>query len=268
MIKNWPARMFMLVAIVYLLPGSETVQAEETTEPQRLRVMSYNIHHGAGGDGEINLERIAEVIRSADIDIVALQEVDVKTRRSHGVDQLAELARLTKMEGRFGKAMNYHGGEYGQAVLSRYPIKSVDVHLLPDSSDGEQRIALVAHITGIEAIPDLMFVGVHLDHRGNAERLDQARRVLEILENQTTAILVGDFNAVPGSEVMDLVLNEWVDTASHETPTAPADNPTKKIDWVLLPAGNRWRVESSTVINEPLASDHRPVVVDLRWTGK
>jgi len=81
--------------------------------------MTYNIHHGRGADGEINLERIAEVITRAKPDLVALQEVDVKTRRSGGVDQAAKLGELTGMSHFFAEAMPFQGGGYGNAVLSR-----------------------------------------------------------------------------------------------------------------------------------------------------
>ena len=89
-------------------------------------------------DKQLDLARIANVIKAADVDVVAVQEVDIRTRRSGtDVDQLAELAKLTGMHGRFGKGRDYDGGEYGQAILSRQPIKELDVHKLPgDNAPG------------------------------------------------------------------------------------------------------------------------------------
>ena len=74
--------------LFYALTGS----AQETS--RTLRVLTYNIHHAAGTDGKVDIERIARVIQSAKPDLVALQEVDQATKRSGGVDQLARLAEL------------------------------------------------------------------------------------------------------------------------------------------------------------------------------
>ncbi len=253
-----------LVLSVLLLSGRDA-GAEETTTPERLRVMTYNIHHGRGTDKEVDLERIAEVIRKAEADVVALQEVDIKTSRSAGIDQLRELERLTGMHGSFAKARNFQGGDYGQAVLSRRPIKSMEVHKLPRSEGERQRIAFFAHISGSEAIPDVLLVGAHLYHRGEDVRFPEAERLLEILKEEagTTAILVGDLNAEPGSRTMDLVLRNWEDTSPPDALTYPAGNPIKKIDYILLPQGHPWRIGAAAVIDEKLASDHRPVIVDL-----
>src|SRR6185436_9114845 len=111
-----------------------------------------------GMDKRFDPARIAEVIRAADVDVVAVQEVDIKARRSGTVDQLAELKRLTGMHGVFGKARDYDGGEYGQVILSREPIERMDVHELPGAADQEQRIALLATIRQPGPLPDLLFV--------------------------------------------------------------------------------------------------------------
>src|SRR5476649_2332295 len=81
--------------------------------PLTLRVLTYNIHHGEGMDGRFDLSRLAGVVTSVHPDLVALQEVDEGTERASGLDELAELERLTELHGVFGKAMDYSGGEYG-----------------------------------------------------------------------------------------------------------------------------------------------------------
>src|SRR5690606_15119708 len=96
----------------------------------RLRVLSYNIHHAEGVDRKLDVERIAKIIVAAKPDLVALQEVDQKVTRTRGVDQPAELARLTGMHMAFGGNIRLQGGEYGNAVLSRWPIKAQKNHLL------------------------------------------------------------------------------------------------------------------------------------------
>jgi len=78
-------------------------------------VLTYNIHHGEGVDGKLDLVRIAKVIQEVEPDIVALQEVDQNAGRSGQVDQAAELGRLTKMRSVFGGNIALQGGEYGNA---------------------------------------------------------------------------------------------------------------------------------------------------------
>ena len=107
-----------------------------------LRVLTYNIHHGEGLDGRLDLARTAAIVSGADPDLVALQEVDRGTRRTGGQDQVAELERLTGMHAVFGKAMDYQGGAYGVAVLSRSPIRRISNRRLPGSPDREPRTAL------------------------------------------------------------------------------------------------------------------------------
>src|SRR5687767_4395118 len=111
--------------------------ADPPAKPKALRVLSYNIHHAEGTDGKLDLERIAKVITAARPDLVAVQEVDRKARRTKGVDQAAELGRLTGLHVEFGKAIDFQGGEYGLAVLSRFPIKAAKVHPLPGKAGQE-----------------------------------------------------------------------------------------------------------------------------------
>jgi endonuclease/exonuclease/phosphatase family metal-dependent hydrolase len=248
-------------------------------DARSLRVMTYNIHIGKGMDGKADLPRIANVIKSADVDVVALQEVDLKTRRSGSdVDQLKELSRLTGMHGVFAKARDFDGGEYGQAVLSRAPIADVKVHKLPGDAAGpqeqiEERIAVVATIPQEKPLPDLLFVGTHLHHIGESHRLKQSAEINRILaehvgKREPAAILLGDLNATPDSETMKRMRETWQDVTADAGMTFPADKPDRKIDYVMLPKDHGWEVVSAKVMDEPVASDHRPVVVELRWKGE
>ena len=114
-------RVLTSVVLLVLVWASGSANA-----PTTVRVLTYNIHHGEGRDGELDLPRLGRVITSVQPDLVALQEVDVGTSRVGGVDQLAELARLTGMHAQFGKAMDYMGGGYGVAVLSRWSLESTE----------------------------------------------------------------------------------------------------------------------------------------------
>lgn len=121
------------------LEQQSVVQAQQASGATLLRVLSYNIHHGEGVDGKLDLDRIARTIQSVEPDLVALQEVDRKVTRTGGIDQPAELARLTKMQVAFGGNIVLQGGDYGNAVLSRWPIRRHENHKLPRFDNGEQR---------------------------------------------------------------------------------------------------------------------------------
>ncbi len=203
-----------------------------------LRVMTYNLHHGEGVDGKLDLDRIAAVIWSAQPDLVALQEVDRKAKRTHAVDQSIEYARLTSMHGWFGAAMPFQGGEYGQVLLSRWPLESPRVIRLPGRKDHEPRIAVSADVI----IP------------GYGE--------------EVPTLLVGDFNATPESRVMQCFWasgSKWIDTAGRfAAPTIPAEAPTSRIDYILGSPRDAWQTLDSRVVSDAIASDHRPVVATLR----
>lgn len=248
-------QLFLQLAIVILFAGCTSIRKG----PETLRVLTYNIHHGEGVDGKLDLERIAAVINAAKPDLVALQEVDRRTRRTGGVDQAVELARLTGMHHVYGAAMPYQGGEYGQAVLSRFPISQHRVHFLPQRTGREPRIALEAQVLG------LAFVGTHLDHQIEDIRVRQAAELQSLFGSRTApVVLVGDFNARPTNATMR-VFSDWLDAAANNPQnTIPATNPRARIDYILLNPKNAWEVLETRVIEESVASDHRPVLSVLR----
>ncbi len=127
----------------------------------QLRILTYNIHHGEGTDGRFDLARIAGVITALRPDLVALQEVDRKTTRAHGIDQAAELARLTGMNYAYGPAMEYAGGEYGEAILSRFGLVSIDNYILPWPDGSEPRALLVVRVE-VVGIGPVTFGGTQL----------------------------------------------------------------------------------------------------------
>ena len=111
--------------------------------PRSIRVLAYNIKHGRGNDGQVNLQRAAQVIRRLNPDIVALQEIDVDVTRSGKLDEPAELSRLTGLSHHaFGPFFDYLGGQYGMAILSRRPIKAQANHRLPDGAEPRTSLAV------------------------------------------------------------------------------------------------------------------------------
>lgn len=245
-----------LLARSQQLPGSNPV----------LKVLSFNIYHGATMKGDFDLHVIAKVIEDADPDLVALQEVDFRTRRARDYDLATELGRMVKMAPLFGRAMYYDGGEYGEAVLSKYTfIESRNIPL-PYTPGNEPRAAL--EITAVIAPGDtISFIGTHLDHlRDETDRIAQAVRINEIFSaNRYPTILAGDLNAEPGSLPINILETIWdssYDTGSPE-PTFPSDNPRKKIDYVMHFPKGRWRVLDSSVLCDSVASDHCAYLVTL-----
>ena len=237
--------------------------------PAPLRVLTYNLHHGEGVDGKLDLVRIARVISTSGADVVALQEVDQKAKRTGSVDQAAELARLTGLQVAYGKAMDFQGGAYGQALLSRWPLSDFTVHTLPNPAKVEPRIAISATVHP-PGWPAFRFVGTHLDAtRDDTARWQQAARLIELFgADATPTVLVGDFNARPDTRVMRTLLQPFTDaSAGSPAPTIPAEKPTGRIDFVLVRPAAAWRVLSSTVIPETVASDHRPLLVELAPTA-
>jgi endonuclease/exonuclease/phosphatase family metal-dependent hydrolase len=236
---------------------------------QTVRVLSYNIHHGEGSDLKIDLERIAKVILSAGPDLVALQEVDVKTTRVGGADQALELARLTGMHVVFGRTIPYRGGLYGNALLSRWPVNHLVNHEMPFTPGRERRgviEALILAPPGVTGGSDFHMLATHLDTT-EADRLLAVSRLKELVQERPPdwpMILAGDMNATPGSAVVNLLEEDWTAAAAAEPLyTFPAEKPTRQIDFVFFRPAARWKVIESKVLDESVASDHRPLLAVL-----
>ncbi|MFM7243351.1 MAG: endonuclease/exonuclease/phosphatase family protein [Planctomycetaceae bacterium] len=246
-------------------PVTAVLRAARPEAAATLRVLSYNIHHGRGTDGVVDLPRLARVIRAADADLVALQEVDEQTTRSGGVDEAAELARLTGLRMGFGPQIDYLGGRYGQAILSRFPLGPATVHELPAvGGDRERRIAVAAEVDHPHG--RLTFAGTHLHHRSEECRVAQARALIEAFAGAERCILVGDFNALPGSEPLAILDGAWQRVAAGDPPpTFPAGEPVRAIDHVFVRPAAAFDVLDLRVLDEPVASDHRPVLAILGW---
>lgn len=240
----------------------------------RLNVMSYNIHVGVGMDKKQDLKRIAEVIRSQRVDIVGLQEVDRGVERTGRVDEIKELARLTGMDYAFAHNLDYQGGQYGVAVLSRFPILAIDHRRYANRRERERRgfIRVEVEVAGRR----LNFVNTHLDYQWLEGRLFETGQLLKALEDVRGPLLVvGDFNEEPPGGAYELMLKAgfadgWLRACSacaadpRSGPTYPADKPTKRIDYVFY-RGLGGDVRAAATVPDTLASDHRPVVVSLKF---
>lgn len=233
---------------------------KETT----LKILSFNILHGATTEGTFDLDRVAKVITDAAPDLVALQEVDYKTRRAQGYDLATELAQRTGMTSIFAKAMDHDGGEYGLALLSRYSFESTRRISLPFTNGKEPRAAVAATLN-LPGGTLIQFIGTHLDHELASERDAQAEALLAaVADDKMPTLLAGDFNATPGSSTLEILGRHW--TAAHEEnppPTFPSDDPKIKIDYVMYAPAAQWRVIATQVLQDAVASDHCAYLVTL-----
>lgn len=239
------------------------VNLRDARSENRIVVLSYNIHHGEGIDQQFDLERIAEVINSASPNVVSLQEVDNKTRRSKGIDQAKELARLTNMKYIYGSSMAYDGGEYGNAVLTTLAVKESKVIPLP----GEPRSALCVTLKAPGKGSDFIFVATHLDAQKTLS-LSSLAFIEKGLKSykDLPIILAGDINATPGSPTMLAFEKTWLN-ATHQKDlfTVPVKNPSKQIDYILYRPLEDWKIVQTKVLDEATASDHRPILAVLEF---
>ncbi len=244
--------------------GDATARSSDRRSAETVRILAYNIHHGEGMDDHVDLVRIAAFINELSPDLVALQEVDRGAGRTGGVDQAAMLGELTGMSAVFGEFMPYQGGQYGMALLSRWPVIETTNHRLPDGL--EPRSALAARVRSPASSRELIFAGIHL-YRSDEERLAQASRIVELLgDSALPVVLAGDFNSTPDSEVMRLLSRSWriVDKGTDRL-TWSSTKPEMEIDYVLLPPSGALRSLDHRVLDEAVISDHRPLWIELSW---
>ncbi|MGW8282229.1 MAG: endonuclease/exonuclease/phosphatase family protein [Gemmatimonadota bacterium] len=252
----------LLVSAGWSLACDRRSEADVESAADTIRVLSYNIHHGEGMDSVVDLRRLADLIAAAEPDLVAVQEVDSVVDRTGDVDQAAELARMTGLEPRFGSFMPYQGGAYGMAVLSRLPVVRSQNLRLPDGD--EPRTALAVTVRLPRTGRPLRFVGIHF-YRTEQERLAQAISLEEQLQAEPgPTVLAGDFNSRPGSEVMGHLAEGWkLVEKGADSFTFPSYAPDHEIDFVLLRPAGSFEILAQTVLDEPVASDHRPILVEL-----
>ncbi|MFT5731633.1 MAG: endonuclease/exonuclease/phosphatase family metal-dependent hydrolase [Planctomycetota bacterium] len=232
--------------------------------PRSFRALSYNIKHGLGLDGRLDLGRTAAVLRSSNADVIALQEVDLCAKRSGYRNQVNALAAQLGMHPAFGSFMDYQGGQYGMAALSRFPVVRAESLRLPDGNEPRVALALEVQLPGGER---LLMLNVHFDWvEDDRFRVAQAKVVRDYLaQAKLPWILMGDFNDGPASATLDLFREVGVEAPkpAGESATIPADQPTREIDFIFHSKDPGWISATARVLKEELASDHRPVLAVL-----
>ena len=245
---------------VFFLWGLFSLQIQPSygKEESTVRVMSFNVRGGTGMDNVRNYDRTADVINKVKPDIVALQELDSVTKRVDGKDVLQELARRTAMFGTYAAAIDFQGGKYGIGILSKE--KPLQYRRIPLPGREEARVLLFAEFE------DYIFCATHfsLTEEDAETSVDIIRKTL----SGTTKPLffAGDLNVTPESPVITRLKENFKLLTNPKKPTWPADHPKDCIDYIFgyTSGGHAYTVVSGQVMDEPEASDHRPLFVDVR----
>lgn len=220
-----------------------------------ISILTYNVKNCTGMDGVTDYNRIAGVIRKTDADFTAIQELDSITTRSKGVFVLDTLAKLSGMNGIFSASISYQGGKYGIGILSKE--KPLSWKRIPLPGREEKRSLLVVEYS------HLIMACTHLSLTAD-DRLQSVKIINDVLKDQTKPVfLAGDLNAVPSSAVIKNLCTDWKILNDTSMFTIPSGNPARCIDYIMGLKTDRFEMTTrrAIVINEPVASDHRPVNV-------
>jgi endonuclease/exonuclease/phosphatase family metal-dependent hydrolase len=227
-----------------------------------LKLMSYNIRNAKGMDNVRNVQRIVNVINNEAPDVVAVQELDSMTTRSNQTYVLAEVAERTQMHASYAPAISFQGGKYGIGILSKE--QPIAIRTFPLPGREEERMLMVAEFK------DYFFACTHLSLT-EEDRLAS----LEIIKNSASTsnkpfFLAGDLNDTPESPFIQSLQKDFQVLTNTKKPTYPAPEPRETIDYIAAWKGTTGNFAnlSAQVVEEALASDHRPITVTLRMAKK
>lgn len=262
------------------LKRSELSQAQHWKPPEFIksfRVMTYNVHGCVGMDGKLMPERIARVIARHDVDAICLQELDVQRKRSRGIDQAAFIAEKLQMKHYFHPSYCIEDEQYGNAILSRYPIRLLKMGSLPklgSSKQFEPRGVLWVELN--LGSTNIQILNTHLSIWPR-ERLYQTRALLGDwigdAWNKQPLLLCGDFNASPGSASYRLLNHKFKDAQKKLKNHRPgktwwSPHPITRIDHIFMnPYFDVVKITVPETVLECSASDHRPLIAEFQFSA-
>lgn len=256
---------FTLTMLILLLAPADS--PGQKAKSFTLRLLTYNIYHGETTDGRVDMELFASIIDEVKPDLVALQEVDKNAQRTGIVDITEELARRTGLKGHFVKHRDFQGGEYGNAILSRFPVKKIDV--IDGYKSTPNGITIPFATVELARRVPIIFNCTHLSTRAE-DRRTQARQLLDYYHTRAGGvplIITGDLNAEPHHDEIRMLLTEFAEADTTRANTfSTRSSLTKKIDYILYPNNGEWETLETKVICRGDASDHCALFAVLRYT--
>lgn len=249
--RNMKKNLLLIIATLFIFP----LQAQNT-----LKLMTYNIKNANGMDNVCDFQRVANVINNASPDVVAIQEVDSMTSRSGQKYVLGEIADRTQMHAYFAPAINFDGGKYGIGLLTKQvPIR---LQTIPLPGREEERALILAEFE------DYIYCCTHMSLT-QEDRMESLKMVKSFTAPYKKPLfLAGDMNAEPESGFIKELQKDFQILSNPKQHTYPAPEPKETIDYIatLKSNANGFALISARVLNEPMASDHRPILVELRMT--
>ena len=235
-----------------------------------MRIMTYNVQSGRDAWGQLHLEGTARAIFRLAPDVCGLNEIRVGCADSEGIDQAAYLGEKTGMHARFARAIPLVDGQYGIALLSRYPIGRFDVHPVPDvpldqREPGyyENRVIYRAEIETPEGM-----LAVYGSHFGltRPERRAAVKLLLSLLETEKlAAVFMGDLNMSPDDELIGSI--KGVMRSLHPARPCLTHHVLRMhdtIDYIFVSKGIR---ATDAFASYSVASDHLPVLAEIHLPG-
>ena len=232
-----------------------SVLASAFAQQREVNILSYNVHNCIGMDKGQDYQRIANVILQTGADIIALQELDSVTTRNQGVYALGELEKLTKLHGIYASAIPFQGGSYGIGILSKE--KPLRYEVLPMPGREEKRAMIIAEFK------DYVFCATH-QSLTTEDQIGSIPLILNALKDIRKPIfLAGDMNSEPSDKPQQMLANQFQTLNDTAAFTFPADKPDRCIDYIYAYSQNGFgfEIQRRKVIEEAVASDHRPVQV-------
>jgi endonuclease/exonuclease/phosphatase family metal-dependent hydrolase len=234
-----------------------------------LRLLDWNLHYGVSADPSVRLDEMVATIEASGADVVTLQEVSRGWVLGGGADMATYLARETGMRVVFVPAADR---QFGNALLwdpLRGDLADVARHALPYGAGPQERSAISATLDAA-GVP-VRVTSVHLQHReeNTPTRLDQLETLLADEPVEGAYVLAGDLNAEPGWDEITFLEEQGLESGQDaagdpDALTSPSAAPAHRIDWVFGSGDVTFR---SVEVLDVTASDHRPLLADLRARG-
>jgi len=254
-------------------PNSSNIGGDNDGKPtlSSLRIMTYNIHicNPPSKPGQVDTMAVANAIKQGNPDIVFLQEVDNGTgRNGYRGDMALTLGRLTNMNAVFFSAIATGSGYYGPAMLSKYPMKNIRKYLLTKESEATEQRVLGTAIVDLPGVDSVLAAVTHLQHNSATNRVQQVKDIINHLGPQNLKTVFGaDLNEFETTttfmNIFDGTFNRTC-VGGNCPKTFSAQNPQSVIDYLAYKPSSAFSVNSHAIIPEFYASDHLPIIAELK----